>query len=238
MIGDKQFLHVEQLRSGYGSTPILHGIDLTVHESEIVAVIGRNGMGKTTLMKSIIGLLPTMEGEILYDDTDITALPSYKRAQTGIGYVPQGRELFGSMTVEENLRIGELVNTKDSHTLYELVYEYFPIIKERRRQKAGSLSGGEQQMVAIGRALIGNPGMLLLDEPSEGIQPSIVQQIAEDISQVNKDIGLTVLFVEQNIDMITSLAQRCYVIEGGVIVDELSRSDLTNTETLRGYLSV
>lgn len=237
MDGDK-FLEIEQLHSGYASTPILHGIDLAVQKSEIVAVVGRNGMGKTTLMKSIIGLLPTMEGAILYDDADITALPSYKRAQAGIAYVPQGRELFASMTVEENLRVGELVNTKDSGTLYDLVYEYFPIIKERRRQKAGSLSGGEQQMVAIGRALIGNPGMLLLDEPSEGIQPSIVQQIAEDISEVNKDIGLTVLFVEQNIDMITSLAQRCYVIEGGVIINEMSRSGLTNTETLRNYLSV
>jgi ABC-type branched-subunit amino acid transport system ATPase component len=195
-------------------------------------------MGKSTLMKCMIGLLPVTDGRILYDGTDLTKMPAHKRAQLGIGYVPQGREVFSTMTVEENLMVGELVNTSKSEKLYDLVYEYFPILKERRGQKAGSLSGGEQQMLAIGRALVGNPVMLLLDEPSEGIQPSIVQQIGENISQVNREIGLTVLFVEQNIDMIVSLAQRCYVIDNGKIVDQLSRSELTDTATLRRYLAV
>jgi urea transport system ATP-binding protein len=234
----ENIVQVEHLCTGYGNTLILQGIDLGVQQAEIVAVIGRNGMGKSTLMKCMIGLLPVTDGRILYDGTDLTKMPAHKRAQLGIGYVPQGREVFSTMTVEENLMVGELVNTSKSEKLYDLVYEYFPILKERRGQKAGSLSGGEQQMLAIGRALVGNPVMLLLDEPSEGIQPSIVQQIGENISQVNREIGLTVLFVEQNIDMIVSLAQRCYVIDNGKIVDQLSRSELTDTATLRRYLAV
>jgi urea transport system ATP-binding protein len=234
----ENIVQVEHLRTGYGNTIILQGIDLGVQQAEIVAVIGRNGMGKSTLMKCMIGLLPVTDGRILYDGTDLTKMPAHKRAQLGIGYVPQGREVFSTMTVEENLMVGELVNTSKTEKLYDFVYEYFPILKERRRQKAGSLSGGEQQMLAIGRALVGNPVMLLLDEPSEGIQPSIVQQIGENISQINRDIGLTVLFVEQNIDMIVSLAQRCYVIDNGKIVDQLSRSELTDTATLRRYLAV
>jgi urea transport system ATP-binding protein len=238
MMDGENIVQVEHLRTGYGNTLILQGIDLGVQQAEIVAVIGRNGMGKSTLMKCMIGLLPVTDGRILYDGTDLTKMPAHKRAQLGIGYVPQGREVFSTMTVEENLMVGELVNTSKSEKLYDLVYEYFPILKERRGQKAGSLSGGEQQMLAIGRALVGNPVMLLLDEPSEGIQPSIVQQIGENISQVNREIGLTVLFVEQNIDMIVSLAQRCYVIDNGKIVDQLSRSELTDTATLRRYLAV
>jgi urea ABC transporter ATP-binding protein UrtE len=234
----ENIVQVEHLRTGYGNTIILQGIDLGVQQAEIVAVIGRNGMGKSTLMKCIIGLLPVTDGRIVYNGTDLTKVPAHKRAQLGIGYVPQGREVFSTMTVEENLMVGELVNTSKTEKLYDFVYEYFPILKERRRQKAGSLSGGEQQMLAIGRALVGNPVMLLLDEPSEGIQPSIVQQIGENISQINRDIGLTVLFVEQNIDMIVSLAQRCYVIDNGKIVDQLSRSELTDTATLRRYLAV
>ena len=238
MMDGENIVQVEHLRTGYGNTLILQGIDLGVQQAEIVAVIGRNGMGKSTLMKCMIGLLPVTDGRILYDGTDLTKMPAHKRAQLGIGYVPQGREVFSTMTVEENLMVGELVNTSKSEKLYDLVYEYFPILKERRGQKAGSLSGGEQQMLAIGRALVGNPVMLLLDEPSEGIQPSIVQQIGENISQVNREMGLTVLFVEQNIDMIVSLAQRCYVIDNGKIVDQLSRSELTDTATLRRYLAV
>jgi urea transport system ATP-binding protein len=238
MMDGENIVQVEHLRTGYGSTLILQGIDLGVQQAEIVAVIGRNGMGKSTLMKCIIGLLPVTDGKIVYNGTDLTNVPAHKRAQLGIGYVPQGREVFSTMTVEENLMVGELINTSKSEKLYDLVYEYFPILKERRRQKAGSLSGGEQQMLAIGRALVGNPVMLLLDEPSEGIQPSIVQQIGENISQINRDIGLTMLFVEQNIDMIASLAQRCYVIDNGKIVDQLSRSELTDTATLKRYLAV
>lgn len=238
MMDSESIVQVEHLHAGYGSTPILHGIDLAVQQAEIVAVIGRNGMGKSTLMKCLIGLLPVTDGKILYDGTDLTKMPAHKRAQLGVGYVPQGREVFSAMTIEENLMVGELVNTSKPEKLYDLIYEYFPILKERRRQKAGSLSGGQQQMLAIGRALVGNPGMLLLDEPSEGIQPSIVQQIGENISQINEDLGLAVLFVEQNIDMIVSLAQRCYVIDKGRIIDQLSRSDLTNTATLRRYLAV
>jgi urea transport system ATP-binding protein len=145
----ENIVQVEHLRTGYGNTIILQGIDLGVQQAEIVAVIGRNGMGKSTLMKCIIGLLPVTDGRIVYNGTDLTKVPAHKRAQLGIGYVPQGREVFSTMTVEENLMVGELVNTSKTEKLYDFVYEYFPILKERRRQKAGSLSGGEQQMLAI-----------------------------------------------------------------------------------------
>lgn len=231
-------MSIQQLHINYDSTPILHGIDIEVHRAEIVAIIGRNGMGKSTLMKACIGLLPARAGKISYDGTDITNMPANKRARLGIGYVPQGREIFANMTVEENLIVGELVNSSKSRKLYNQVYDYFPFLSERRRQKSGDLSGGQQQMLAIGRALVGNPDMLLLDEPSEGIQPSISQEISRNVSRMNADLGLTVLFVEQNVDMITSLAQRCYVLNKGEIVEQLSCNELADTGTLQRYLAL
>jgi len=232
-------LEVHALRAGYGATPILQGVEFSVGKGEIVAIIGRNGVGKTTLMKCLIGLLPATAGTILYDRSDVTAETANARARRGIGYIPQGRGIFPRLTVAENLTMGEMIGSdKAGAKLEALVDRYFPILGTRRGQRAGTMSGGEQQQLAIGRALIGNPDLVLLDEPSEGIQPSIVQQIAQNIKQLNAEIGLTVLFVEQNIDMIMSMAQRCYVMDKGAIVDQVASGDLADERVMRKYLAI
>jgi urea transport system ATP-binding protein len=231
-------LDVQNVTAGYGSTPILRGIDLAIRPGEIVAVIGRNGVGKTTMMRSLIGQLAVWRGSIRLNGREIAALPPERRAQSGIGYIPQGREVFPRMTVEENLSIGEMINRASGRKLYELVYGYFPILAERRRQAAGTLSGGQQQQLAIGRALIGNPDLLLLDEPSEGIQPSIVEDIAKVMLTINKDLGTTILFVEQNLDMIMAMTQRCYVMDKGRIVAELPSQALADRDVVKRHLQI
>jgi urea transport system ATP-binding protein len=232
-------LEVQELRAGYGATPILQGVEFSLNKGEIVAIIGRNGVGKTTLMKCLIGLLPATAGTIRYDRSDVTAEDADVRARRGIGYIPQGRGIFPRLTVAENLTMGEMIGAdKGGMKLRDLVDRYFPILGMRSSQRAGTMSGGEQQQLAIGRALIGNPDLVLLDEPSEGIQPSVVQQIAENIKKLNAEIGLTVLFVEQNIDMIISMAQRCYVMDKGAIVDQVAPGDLADDKVMRKYLAI
>jgi len=230
-------LSCQNLTVGYGSTPILRDVDLRVDEGEIVGVIGKNGVGKTTLMKALVGLLEPTTGTVEYDGADITQWTANERARGGIGYIPQSRDVFPDLTVEQNLLIGETVNEDVEELLYDTVYEYFPILEERADQRAGSMSGGEQQMLAIGRALVGNPDLLLLDEPSEGIQPSIVKQIQRDIPEISDDLGMTVLFVEQNLGVIQEMSERCYAIERGEIVDELDADELTD-DTLAQFLAV
>jgi branched-chain amino acid transport system ATP-binding protein len=230
-------LTVEGLRSGYGGKPLLQGVDLSVRDREVTAVIGRNGVGKSTLMKAVIGLLPTTEGTIQFNGADIGAETPHVRARRGIGYVPQGRDVFPRMSVEENLRVGLSISGARTAD-FDPVYAYFPILKERRRQAAGTLSGGQQQQLAIGRVLVGQPTLLLLDEPSEGIQPSIVQDIARIVVELNQKTGLTVVLVEQNIDMIRAMAQRCYVMDKGRIVASLDRSALDDEAEMRRHLAV
>lgn len=227
-----------KLRSGYGGKPVLQGIDMDVYEGEIVAVIGRNGVGKSTLMRTLIGLLPPTEGSIVFNGEDVSALVAHRRARLGIGYVPQGRDVFPRMSVEENLKIGEMIRGDAGPEDYERVYATFPILAERRHQQAGTMSGGQQQQLAIGRVMIGGPSLILLDEPSEGIQPSIVQDIARTIVDLNRKTEATIVFVEQNLDMIRAMAQRCYVMDKGRIVAALTPADLNDREVVRRHLAV
>lgn len=227
-------LEVHALHSSYGATPILRGVDLRVEQGEIVALIGRNGVGKTTTMRCVMGLLPCSSGAVRLLGQDVTSLSADRRARTGIGYIPQGRHVFPRMTIEENLRVGELIGSP-RRARTDLVYEYFPMLLEKRRQMAGSLSGGQQQQLAIGRALAGNPTLLLLDEPSEGIQPSIVQAICRVLRSVRDTLGTTILLVEQNMDTILSLAERCYVMEKGQTYAEIPRGGVTR-ESVRQFL--
>ncbi|MCB1378655.1 MAG: urea ABC transporter ATP-binding subunit UrtE [Alphaproteobacteria bacterium] len=231
-------LHLQDLRAGYGGKPVLQGVNLNVTNGEIVAVIGRNGVGKSTLMKTLIGLIGTMSGEIRFNGQDITGLEAFRRAKLGIGYVPQGRDVFPRMTVRENLQVGEAMRGRADASAYDQVYSLFPILKERADQRAGTLSGGQQQQLAIGRILIGGPKLILLDEPSEGIQPSIVQDIGRIIVDFNRHTGITIVFVEQNLDMIRAIAQRCYVMDKGRIVAELEPHELDDRDTIRKYLAV
>lgn len=231
-------LQTSALNGGYGGKPVLQGVDIDVNEGEIVAIIGRNGVGKSTLMKTLIGLLPTQRGSIRVRGQQVDGLSAHRRARLGIGYVPQGRDVFPRMTVLENLMVGQSISGRKLDGKLEEVYHYFPILEERASQRAGTLSGGQQQQLAIGRVLMGGPSLVLLDEPSEGIQPNIVQAIARIMVDLNAKSGLGVVFVEQNIDMIRAMAQRCYVMDKGRITAALTRADLDNRDLIRGYLSV
>jgi branched-chain amino acid transport system ATP-binding protein len=221
-------LKCKNLRVSYGDILALRGLDLSVASGETVALIGVNGAGKSTLLRAISGLLPT-EGEILFDDIDLRAASPEKRAQRGIGHVPEGRRIFPGLTVLENLEIGAYVRRQSSGRREDLerVFEMFPRLKERQRQLGWSLSGGEQQMLAIARALMGRPRMLLLDEPSLGLAPRLAEEVYERIAGLKKT-GLTVLVVEQNTVLALKVAERGYVLDGGQIimsgpVDELRR---------------
>jgi branched-chain amino acid transport system ATP-binding protein len=231
-------LSVADLRVAYGQTPALTGVSLAVQAGEIVSIIGRNGVGKTTLMKTIIGLLRAGGGAITLGGEDITRLPAYERARRGIGYVPQGQMIFADLTVEENLLIGADLNRAGARGLIEEVLEEFPLLRERYRQRGGTLSGGEQQMLALGRALVGGPKVLLLDEPSEGIQPSIVQEMEAKIAAINRARGLAIVLVEQNIEFAAALARRVYVMEKGRIAREISPEHVMDEDIVRDYLAV
>lgn len=235
---NNNILSVNALHTGYGNKPIVQNLSLRVNTGEIVAVIGRNGVGKSTLMKSLIGLIPCYQGDISFKGQNLCNLAAHQRARLGIGYVPQGRDVFPRMSVEENLKMGESLRKGIEQSRYELIYEYFPVLKERRNQVAGTLSGGQQQQLAIGRVLLAEPTLLLLDEPSEGIQPSIIKHISQLISELNRDSGLTILFVEQNLEMIQAIAQRCYVMDKGTVTEELNPEELSDPDVVRRCLSI
>jgi urea transport system ATP-binding protein len=234
-------LDVTQITAGYGRTMIVRDVSLAIATGEIVAIVGRNGVGKTTLMKAIIGLLPLARGTIAFAGENISAVPANVRAQSGIGYFPQGRGIFPGLTVEENLEMGELINAKargPRPLRKDIAFQYFPRLAERRQQRAGTLSGGEQAMLSIGRVLIGQPTLMLLDEPSEGLQPNLVQQIGDDIKRINAELGTTVLFVEQNIELVMNLAQRGYVMDKGQVSAALGASEISTQDALIRYLAV
>jgi branched-chain amino acid transport system ATP-binding protein len=234
----RALLEVEDVRAGYGSGDILQGVTLRIAAGETVAVVGRNGVGKTTLMRTLIGILPARTGDVRLDGERLVRLTADRWAARGIGYVPQGREIFPELTVEENLVMGETINQAKDRPGYDLVYAYFPILRERRRQLAGTFSGGQQQMLAIARALVGRPRLLLLDEPSVGIQPSIIQEIGRALNRLRAEENLTVLLVEQNTYLIAQVADRGYAMDKGRIVATLPGEAMRDRERLVRYLAV
>jgi branched-chain amino acid transport system ATP-binding protein/urea transport system ATP-binding protein len=233
-------LTVAGLSAGYqAGSDVLQGLSFTLAEGETVALMGRNGMGKTTLLRAIMGHLRIGAGRIGFRGHEIAGGRPFEISNLGIAYVPQGREVFGSFTVEENLLLGVLGKPGLEARVPERLFARFPILAERRSQKAGTLSGGEQQQLAIARALIGQPRLLLLDEPSEGIQPSIVQSLGITLREIAAAERLTMLRVEQNLDLVLRLAGRCLFIENGRLVDEAQPARLrADPALLQRYLSV
>lgn len=230
-------LDVQDIHVAYGESEVCHGASLHVERNEILCVLGRNGVGKTTLMKAIMGIVPAKSGKILFKGQDITAMKPYQIARLGVGYVPQGRMIFPQMSVEENLLSGTLVEGKGVRAIPEDIFHWFPILKERLRQKGGTLSGGEQQQLAIARCIVGNPEFVLLDEPSEGIQPNIVQKIREIIKQINKERGITFILVEQNLKFCLDCGSRGYVMENGVIQGEGDMHTIATSPVIQQYLT-
>lgn len=231
-------LKIEHLVSGYNKVIIVRDINLEIGCGEIVSIIGRNGVGKSTLMKTIMGICKTLEGEISFQGEIITKKMPFIRARAGIGYAPQGNRVYPRLSVEENLIIGQKVNIAEKNKSLDIAYEYFPILEKRKRQQAGSLSGGEQAMLTFGRALVGRPKLMLLDELSEGIQPNVVYQIGEIALRAAKELGLTILISEQHIGIIQQISDRAYAIDKGTVVGTLSREELQDYTLVQKYLVV
>jgi branched-chain amino acid transport system ATP-binding protein len=230
-------LKVENLVAGYGRTRILHGVNLSVPKGGLVALLGGNGTGKSTTLKAIVGLVAVQEGQVLLDGADIDAVPAEKRAALGLSMVPQGKEVFSGMSVEENLLMGAYHRRKDRAGIaqdLESVYQRFKRLRERRKVNAGMLSGGERQMLSIGRSLMARPTMLLLDEPSAALAPRVVEEIAEAILAL-RELGLTLLLVEQNVGMALDIADYIYVIRGGRIAYERAVGDGVAMEELQEF---
>ena len=219
-------LAISNLHVSYGQSEVLHGLNVSVASNEIVAIMGRNGMGKTTLMKSLMGILPTKSGSVTMDGSELGNLPSYERVAKGLAYVPQGRMIFSTMTVKENIETGLVVS--GGTEVPSDIYELFPVLLEMKGRRGGNLSGGQQQQLAIARALAANPTIILLDEPNEGIQPSIVEEIEAVIIRLNRDIGMTVILVEQNVSFVRRAAQRFAMMEKGRVVASGEIGDLSD----------
>ncbi|WP_419842223.1 ABC transporter ATP-binding protein [Candidatus Poriferisodalis sp.] len=232
-------LALDGLRAGYGAVPVLHGVDLELAASECAAVLGRNGAGKTTLMRAITGAIASTGGSIALDGTDLRSLKAYERARLGISSVPQGRDIFPKLTVLENLRVGTATRRQLGGDAVEEVLARFPTLDRRRHDRGGRLSGGQQQLLALARALVAAPRLLLLDEPSEGIQPSVLDEIAQAVSRIDAEGGVAVLVVEQNLDFAARIARRALIMEKGEIIAEATTAELLADRALhRKYLAL
>jgi branched-chain amino acid transport system ATP-binding protein len=231
-------LELKDIHTYYGDSYILQGISLKIGDGSVVALLGRNGMGKTTTIRSIIGLAPPRRGEVIFKGKNIAGLPPYAIAQRGIGLVPQGREIFPSLSVKENLTMAARGKNKEKDWNLDKIYSLFPILKERGGNKGNLLSGGEQQMLTVARALMTNPDLLLLDEPSEGLAPIVIQEIGGIIAQI-KESGLSILLVEQNLNLALALADYVYILSKGQIVYESAPEKLKDNEDVKAkYLGI
>ena len=234
-------LKIENVSSGYGSTVIVNNLSFEVDQGQILSITGSNGMGKTTLMKTIMGLINARDGKIIFKNEDITnSSPNY-RSKSGIGYVPQGREIFSTLTVEQNIMLPIYTRKKLSFSpkdKLEEIYSLFPILKEKRNADGSSLSGGQQQQLAIARALIFDPEIIILDEPAEGIQPSIVKFIGNILTNLSKNLKKTFIVVEQNISLISQLNSDCILLEKGILTKKLKSSEINTVEKARDLLSL
>ncbi len=226
-------LRVSDLQAGYGTAMVLQGVDLTLGAGERVAILGRNGVGKTTLMRAISGATGCTGGTLTFEGADLMPLRPYERARRGIAHVPQGRDIFPKLTVAENLKVGAAATGRSNEGGLDEIYDEFLLLAARRRARGGSLSGGQQQILALARALVSKPTLLLLDEPSEGIQPSILDEIAEVIDHINSKRGIAVLVVEQNLDFASRVADRGLIMEKGEIVETLEISELHEDRNLQ-----
>ncbi|GAA4101687.1 urea ABC transporter ATP-binding subunit UrtE [Zhongshania borealis] len=228
-------LEVSNLKVCYGQSEVIHGLDFVVPKNETLAIMGRNGMGKTTLFKSLIGVLPSADGRILIDGIDVSKKESFQRVENGIAYVPQGRMIFPSLTVQENIETGMEVSKLKK--IPDDIYALFPVLADMRKRKGGNLSGGQQQQLAIARALVTNPKVLLLDEPTEGIQPSIIKDIANVLNEIKKLRDITIIVSEQVLSFTMAIADRIIVIDKGSFIHEDLREDV-DTDKIKAYLSV
>jgi len=231
-------LHVTGLRTGYGRIPILNGVSFGVDQGEFIGILGHNGMGKTTLLRALMGFLPATSGRIQFADHDVTSAEPYRRARLGLGYVPQGREIFPGLTVYDNLRMGcAKQNGSEKDTIAD-VLEEFSRLKPLLDRPGSALSGGEQQLLAIARCLCGRPRLVLLDEPTEGIQPSIIEEIVEILQRLRENSGLTMILVEQNLDFIAALSKRILIIQKGAITREVRPQDLGDASLVGEFIGI
>ena len=228
-------LHVSNLHVAYGQSEVLHGLNFTVAPNEIVAIMGRNGMGKTTMMKSLMGIVPATSGSVRIGDAEITGLKTYERVARGIGYVPQGRMIFSTMTVKENIETA--LSASGERDVPGDIYELFPVLLEMKSRRGGNLSGGQQQQLAMARALASRPKVLLLDEPTEGIQPSIIRDMAHTLKRIRDEKGLSIVVSEQVLSFALEIADRVLVMENGEIVREDARADIDEAK-IASFLSV
>ncbi len=228
-------LKVSNLNVSYGDSRVIHDASFTVADNAAVAIVGRNGMGKSTLLKSLIGMVPVASGSISLDGNELSKLPSFRRVQAGMAYVPQGRMIFPLLSVEENILSGLETGRYDG--VPEFIYEFFPVLKEMAGRKAGNLSGGQQQQLAIARALVSKPSVLVLDEPTEGIQPSIIKEIAQSLNRLRKELGIAVLVSEQVLSFAMEVADEILVLDLGRIVRTATKNAV-DIEEVRSYLTV